>query len=326
MGTAEKEKQSVALSSVLAAVFLTGLKLAVGVASGSLGILAEAAHSGLDLGAALITYFAVRISGKPADRNHLYGHGKVENLSALFETILLLVTCIWIIHEAYDRLMVKPVKVEASIWAFAVMAISIVVDISRSRMLYRAAHKHNSQALEADALHFRTDIWSSAVVIFGLFGVKMAEWFPALDFFQRADALAALGVAMIVVHVSVKLGMRTIEGLLDVAPAGMAEKIRSLVESMNDVKDCHAVRVRPSGPHLFIDVHVSLDEKMPLKQVHELMDQVEEIVMKAIPNADVTVHPEPSDDRPQTGASTENQRGLNETKAQSGSTPGTESP
>ena len=294
MKNAEQEKMTAALNSVVAAVFLTGMKLVVGLMSGSLGILAEAAHSGLDLGAALVTYFAVRISGKPADQKHLYGHGKVENLSAFFETVLLLVTCIWIIHEAYERLVVKPMAVEASIWAFAVMVISIGVDISRSRMLYRVAHKHNSQALEADALHFSTDIWSSAVVLFGLFCVKIGDWFPAVGFLQRADALAALGVALIVVHVSIKLGIRTIEGLLDVAPAGMAETIKFLVESMNEIKDCHAVRVRTSGPRLFVDVHVSLDGNMPLKQVHQLTDQVEERVQQTIPNADVTVHPEPS--------------------------------
>ena len=293
MQTATQEKKAAALNSVAAAVFLTGLKLVVGLASGSIGILAEAAHSGLDLVAALVTYFAVRISSKPADQKHLYGHGKVENLSALFETLLLLVTCVWIIHEAYDRLVVKHVSVNASLWAFAVMGISIVVDISRSRMLYRAARKHNSQALEADALHFQTDIWSSAVVLFGLFAVKIADWFPALAFLQRGDAVAALGVALIVIHISIKLGLRTIEGLLDVAPAGMAEQVRSLVESLRDIKDCHAVRVRTSGPSLFIDVHVSLDENLTLKEVHQLTDQVEARVQQAIPKADVTIHPEP---------------------------------
>jgi cation diffusion facilitator family transporter len=164
------EKRSVAISSVIAAVGLTGFKLIVGFATGSLGILAEAAHSGLDLMAAVMTFLAVRISGKPADPNHLYGHGKVENLSALFETLLLLVTCIWIIYEARHRLLFHTIDLEVNYWSFTVMITSIVVDISRSRMLYRAARKYNSQALEADALHFSTDIWSSGVVILGLFG------------------------------------------------------------------------------------------------------------------------------------------------------------
>ncbi len=293
MNGAEHEKNTAALSSVVAAVFLTTVKLVIGLLSGSLGILAEAAHSALDLLAALVTCIAVWISGKPADRKHLYGHGKVENLSALIETILLLVTCIWIIHEAYDRLVVRQVHIDASIWTFAVMGISIAVDIGRSRMLYRVARKHNSQALEADALHFSTDIWSSAVVLFGLLGVKVADWFPELAFLQRADAVAALGVAILVIYVSMRLGLRSVEGLLDAAPAGMAEKVKDMVESMSEVKDCHAVRARTSGPQLFIDVHVSLDGNMALRKVHQVMDQIEERVQQNIPNADVTVHPEP---------------------------------
>jgi cation diffusion facilitator family transporter len=296
MSHADKEKKAVALNSVMAAIFLTGMKLVVGVVSGSLGILAEAAHSGLDLVAAIVTYLAVRVSGKPADRQHQYGHGKIENLSAFFETILLLVTCIWIIHEAYDRLMAKEVHIDASIWTFGVMIVSIVVDISRSRMLYKAADKHKSQALEADALHFSTDIWSSAVVIVGLLGVKIAGWFPDLDWLNKADAVAALGVAIIVIYVSVRLGVKTLEGLLDAAPEGMNEKIKSVVESIEEIKDCHAIRVRSSGPQFFIDVHVSMDGNLPLKVAHQLTDVIEEKIQKEIPGADITVHPEPAPD------------------------------
>ncbi len=180
--TGNQEKNMAALNSVAAAFLLTGLKVVVGVLSGSMGILAEAAHSGLDLAAAIVTCFAVRAASKPPDRDHAYGHGKVENLSALVETLLLLATCAWIIHESIHRLTTRHVQVDASIWAFAVMGISIAVDISRSRMLYRVAAKHRSQALEADALHFSTDIWSSAVVILGLLGVKLAGWYPGLEF------------------------------------------------------------------------------------------------------------------------------------------------
>ena len=153
----EHEKKNVALSSVVAAVFLTSIKLVVGLLTGSLGILAEAAHSGLDLIAAVVTYIAVRVSGRPPDSEHHYGHGKVENLSALIETLLLLATCAWIIYEAVNRLFFEDVLVEATPWAFAVMAVSIIVDFTRSRALMKAAKKHGSQALEADALHFSTD-------------------------------------------------------------------------------------------------------------------------------------------------------------------------
>jgi cation diffusion facilitator family transporter len=296
MDQANRDKSQVALNSVFAAVFLTAIKLVVGGLSGSLGIMAEAAHSGLDLVAALVTLLAVRASGKPADRQHLYGHGKIENLSALFETLLLLVTCVWIIHEAYDRLLAKTVVVDASIWTFLVMGVSIGVDVSRSRMLYRAAKEHKSQALEADALHFSTDIWSSAVVLVGLLGVRIGEWVPALDFLAKADAVAALGVALIVIYVSGRLGSRTLSELLDAAPEGMSDTVKSVAESIPEVKDCHSIRLRSSGPRVFIDAHVTLDGNMRLSDAHRLTDAIEERIQAAIPGADITVHPEPERD------------------------------
>jgi cation diffusion facilitator family transporter len=284
----------VAISSVIAAVGLTGFKLIVGLATGSLGILAEAVHSGLDLMAAVMTFLAVRISGKPADPNHLYGHGKVENLSALFETLLLLVTCIWIIYEARHRLLFHTIDLEVNYWSFTVMITSIVVDISRSRMLYRAARKYNSQALEADALHFSTDIWSSGVVILGLFCVKLSDWVPSLAFLRQADSVAAIVVGLIVVYVSIRLGIRTIQALLDVAPSGTEKKIISVVKVLPGVMDCHNVRVRYSGPQLFVDIHVLLDGNQTLIEAHNLTEEIERVIQKIIPNADVTVHPEPN--------------------------------
>ena len=288
------EKQSAALTSVIAAVGLTGFKIIVGFATGSLGILAEAAHSGLDLIAAMMTFLAVRISGKPPDPNHLYGHGKVENLSALFETFLLLVTCFWIIYEATHRLFFHTVDLKVTFWSFAVMITSIVVDISRSRVLYRAARKYNSQALEADALHFSTDIWSSGVVILGLFFVKLSEWVPSLTFLRQGDSVAALMVGLIVVYVSVRLGIRTVQALLDVAPSGIEKKIISAVEVLPGVTDCHNVRVRYSGSQFFVDIHVLVDGNQTLKEAHSLTEEIERVIQKFIPNADVTVHPEPS--------------------------------
>jgi cation diffusion facilitator family transporter len=290
---AHEEKLAAALNSIGAAALLTGLKVAVGVLSGSLGILAEAAHSGLDLAAAIITALAVRAASKPADKDHLYGHGKVENLSALVETLLLLATCGWIISEAIERLTAKHVRVEASFWVFAVMAISIVVDISRSRMLARVAAKHRSQALEADALHFSTDVWSSAVVIVGLIGIKLADWYPGMGFLYRADAVAALFVAAIVVGVSARLGYRTVEALIDTSRAGIAEKVKARVERMENVLDCHAVRVRHSGPHDFVDLHITVDGEQTLNAAHALTEEVERAVIEILPGADVTVHPEP---------------------------------
>jgi cation diffusion facilitator family transporter len=290
---AEHDKKSAALSSVGAAVFLTALKVAVGLWSGSIGILAEAAHSGLDFVAAVVTYLAVRASIRPADAEHHYGHGKIENLSAMVETVLLLVTCGWIIHEALARLTAETVLVDASVWAFSVMAISILVDISRSRMLNRVAVKHRSQALEADALHFSTDVWSSAVVILGLIGVKLAAIVPQMHVLIKADAVAALIVAAIVVVVSLRLGMRTVQALLDAAPGGMAERVKAAVENVAGVHGCHAVRIRHSGPHYFVDLHVLLDGAQSLEAAHALTDRIEQKVRALLPEADVTVHPEP---------------------------------
>ncbi len=301
---AHQEKHQAALSSVIAAIGLTTFKLIVGLLTNSLGILAEALHSGLDLIAALVTLFAVRESGKPADEAHLYGHGKIENVSALFETFLLLVTCVWIISESIQRLFFKSVEVDASIWAFIVMGASIAIDFTRSRILARAARKHNSQALEADALHFSTDIWSSTVVILGLAGVWLASLVPSLAFLKKADAIAAMGVAGIVVYVSIELGYRAIQGLLDRAPKGLASSITKAVEAIPGVANCHAVRVRPSGPEMFVDVHVLLDKNLTLEQAHAKTEEIELVICGQAPGADVTVHPEPIPD-PQPAAVTD---------------------
>ncbi len=282
-----------ALSSLLAAVLLTAFKFVVGLLTGSLGILAEAAHSGLDLAAALLTFLAVRYSGRPPDPGHLYGHGKIENLSALAETLLLLITCAWIVWEAIRRLLLHRISVEVTWWSFAVMATSIAVDFSRSRMLERAARKFRSQALEADALHFRTDIWSSGVVIGGLIAVKLADWRPGLEFLRVGDAVAALGVSAVVMFVSVQLGRRTIDELLDTAPPGLEGRIGTAVDSLPGVRNCHNIRVRYSGPMPFVDLHVLVDGGQTLTQAHDLTETIEKAIQEIVPGADVTVHPEP---------------------------------
>ncbi len=290
---AENEKRRAALNSVLAAIFLTTFKIIVGAATGSLGILAEAAHSALDLVAALVTFFAVRFSDRPADEEHRYGHGKIENFSALIETVLLLITSAWIIYEAINRLFFEDVVVDASFWAFLVMGVSIFVDYNRSRMLQRAAKQYHSQALEADALHFSTDIWSSSVVIVGLIGVKLAEWIPGLSFLSKADAIAAIVVAIIVIFVSLQMGKRTVQALLDTAPAKLSGEIKSAVEAVPGVVECHRVRVREAGPYLFVDAHVALAGNPPLSEAHDVILQVEEAILRIAPRSDVTVHADP---------------------------------
>jgi cation diffusion facilitator family transporter len=292
---ASRDKRSAALSSVVAAVGLTTFKIIVGLLTNSLGILAEAAHSALDLVAALMTFFAVRVSDRPADEEHNFGHGKVENLSALFETLLLLATSAWIIYEAIQRLFFVTVKVEASIWSFIVMGTSIVIDYTRSRILYRAARKYNSQALEADALHFSTDIWSSSVVILGLIGLTVARYVPGLDWMHKADSVAALVVALIVIYVSGQLGFRTISSLLDTAPKGLADKVESVAAGVPGVVDAHAVRIRPSGAHTFIDMHITMDGRVTLQEAHAATELIEAAIQKVVSPADVTVHVEPAE-------------------------------
>ena len=293
-GQADREKRAAALNSVVAALFLTGMKAVVGLMTGSLGILAEALHSGLDLAAAGMTLLAVRVSGRPPDRDHPYGHGKVENLSALAETMLLLATCGWIVWEAAGRLAFKSVHVEASVAAFAVMAISILVDVSRSRMLSRVARKHDSQALEADALHFATDVWSSAVVILGLACVALADRLGR-PWLVHADALAALGVSAIVVWVSVRLGRRTITALVDGVPATLGDDLTAAVR-VPGVVDVRRVRVRRAGADTFADVVLTVDRSATLAEAHAVANRAENAAKALLPRADVVVHVEPSDE------------------------------
>jgi cation diffusion facilitator family transporter len=280
-----REKKNIALTSVLAAVVLTGMKLAVGLMTNSLGILSEAAHSGLDFLAALITYFAVSVSDKPPDEDHQYGHGKMENVSALFETILLLVTCGWIIWEAVERLATRTSHVDANAWSYAVVAISIVIDFSRSRALSRVAKKHKSQALEADALHFSSDIWSSLTVLAGLVCVSLG--------YSSIDSVAALAVALLVLFVSYRLGRRTIDALMDRVPEGVTRNVGESIKSVQGVEEVRSVRVRASGARVFVDVIVGLSRTLHFERAHKVMDDIEKAIHAAEPGADVTVHAEP---------------------------------
>jgi len=267
------------------ALFLTLMKLVVGLLTSSLGILSEAAHSGLDFLAALMTYFTVRFSGKPADREHPYGHMKFENASALFETLLLLVTCIWIIYEAIERLFFKTVVVDVNFWSYAVVIIAIVLDYSRSRMLYRVARKTHSQALEADALHFSTDILSSLVVLAGLIFTRFG-WL-------KADAIAALGVSIFVLVVSFRLAWRSISALVDRVPADHVLLATAAAMSIPEVKRVYDVRVREAGDRHFIDMKVAFDPSVPFRIIHSLTEAVEKAVKRPFRKADVMVHAEP---------------------------------
>jgi cation diffusion facilitator family transporter len=248
----------------------------------------------LDLVAALITFFAVRISDRPADKSHLYGHGKVENLSALAETGLLLLTCVWIIYEAFDQLIFHTTRVNPNIWAFLTMGISILIDFSRSRVLSRAAKKYKSRALEADALHFSTDIWSSSVVIAGLLLVRFGDLSGQRSIFVRADAISALVVALIVIYVSVRLGKRTVDALLDSAPRGLAEQITAAVSRIDGVRKVAQVRLRGSGSQVFVDLRIAVPRHLSFEASHAITSQVHEAVHAIDSNADVVVDAVPT--------------------------------
>jgi cation diffusion facilitator family transporter len=282
-----KEKNRVALLSVFAAVFLTGFKLLVGFLTGSLGILSEALHSALDLVAAVITYVSVRISDKPADREHHFGHGKIENFSAFIETILLVVTSVWIIHEAISRLISGNTHIEVIGWSYVVVISSIVIDFSRSRALKRVAVKYNSQALEADALHFSTDIWSSTVVLFGLICANFGYYF--------ADSIAALGVAIIVLYVSYKLGRKAMDVLLDKAPEGTIELVKDRLLAHPEILHFHSIKTRTAGADTFIRFNIHLEPNLSLLQAHEICDEIEREIMELIPRSEVFIHSEPED-------------------------------
>jgi len=281
-----REKEMAAVSSLAVAIALTTMKAIVGILTNSLGIISEALHSGLDLVAAATTLYAVRISGKPPDRDHHFGHGKYESFSALVEVILLLATCAWISYEALQRLLFRETHIEASVAAFAVMMISIVLDYSRSRILYRTAKKYKSQALEADALHFSTDIMSSSVVILGLLFVSFG--------YRIADPLAAIGVVIVVVALSLRLGMRTVAVLLDRAPEGLADSIVAEVVKIPGVRSGGRIRVRPSGAQTFIDLEVFVDRSINFERVNAIVVEVERAVRNLVPNSDIVVRTQPA--------------------------------
>lgn len=286
------EKRAVARNSVLAAVAITTLKVVVGVTTGSLGLLSEAAHSALDLIAAVITLLSIRVSDKPADAEHQYGHGKVENFSAFMETGLLLLTCVWIVYEAAQRLFFHRVEIEPSMAAFAVLLISMGVDFWRSRALGRIAVKYDSQALEADALHFSTDIWSSGVVILGLLLVMAGRnW--GIDWLRDADPVAALIVAGVVVWVSWRLARRTIDSLLDAAPAGVRNKIIAAVSKVDGMLEVDRVRIRRAGNRYFADLSIGLARNVTFQRSEQVADAVTNAVHGILPDADVVVHSVP---------------------------------
>ena len=295
---AHHEKSHAALSSVLWSAFLTGIKIWAGVATGSLGIISEALHSGLDLMAAAMTFYAVRLASRPADESHPYGHEKIENLSALAETALLLVTCAWIVWEAVDRLFYNEAEISLTWWAFAVVAVSLLVDVNRSAMLRRVAKKHKSQALEADALHFTTDIWSSAVVLLGLSCVWLAHLVPAESVWhgmlEKADAVAALLVAALVCSVAFGLAKRSIHALMDGGSSSLTNQVLAAMKKNVPDYPVKRIRLRDGGARIFVELDVEAPSELHVDDAHDVAESIEGIVKYELPEADVIVHIEPA--------------------------------
>src|SRR6202140_4828206 len=286
-----REKKRAALLSVGSGLLLVSLKTFLVVRTGSLGVLSEALHSGLDLLAAIITFLSVRMSDQPADEKHPYGHGKFENFSAFVETGLLALTALYIVYEAFHRLFFRSVHIQPSLTAILVLLIALSIDITRARALRRVARKYSSDALEANALHFSTDVWSTIVVIAGI-GLVWAGETWNLPWLNYADAMAGLAVAAVILWVGSQLGRRTIDALLDAAPEGPQQEIARAVARMDGVLDVDRVRVRRAGNHHFVDATVSVARTASLEQVHALSDAIEKRIGEIVP-ADVMVHAEP---------------------------------
>jgi cation diffusion facilitator family transporter len=282
----QAEKERVALVSIAASAGLTVAKAFVGFSTGSLAILSEAGHSLIDFGATVMTYVAVRISGKPADEEHHYGHGKVEAVSALAETALLFLLSGIVIWEAANRLLAhEGHAVDATIWAFGVILASIVIDFFRARALTHTAEKTSSHALEADALHFSSDLWSSFAVLLGLVGVHFElRW---------ADSVAALVVAVLVCVAGWRLGKRTIDTLTDVAPPGAAAKITTIAGRIPGVVRVEQVRARAVGQQIFIELQLAVSRTLPLDRVSALKDEVAAALRQQIPGAEPVVTTDP---------------------------------
>lgn len=289
---ARSEKRSVAMMSVLAASAMTLLKFVAGLLTGSLGMLSDAAHSGIDLAGAGLTFMSVRISDKPADENHPYGHGKVENVSAFVETFLMLASSLWITYEAISRIFLRPVEIHYSFWPLLVLGLSIAVDYWRSRQLMAVANKYGSQALEADALHFSSDIWSTVAVFIGL----CASWLGAhlqVSWLRLADAFAAICVSLMILYFGGKLGYRTIAALVDTVPIEVRQRVLSEVRHTPGVLSVDQARMRRSGNSYFADLTLSLSRQSTFQHTEELVHSATAAVQRILPGADVVIHTVP---------------------------------
>ena len=287
-----QEKLGAAITSLIAAGCVGALKLITGLLTGSLGMLSESAHSGIDIVAAGITLFSVQVSDRPADEDHNYGHGKIESLSAFVETVLMLGSCVWIVYEAVERIFLHPVALRLHLWPFAVLLLSMIVDYFRSRALMHVARRHASEALEADALHFSTDVWSSAAVMAGLFAAWAGQRWK-IPHLELADSFAALLVAAVILRVSWRLARRTMDALLDATPAQTRRELIRAIGRIDGVLDIERVRVRRSGNAYFADLSLGLARNLTFQRSEQIVGDATATVQKILPGADVVVHSMP---------------------------------
>lgn len=285
-----EQKEAAALASIFASSGMTIAKFVAAIFTGSLGLLSEAVHGLLDVGATIMTYFAVKIADLPADDEHHYGHAKIESVAALFETGLLFLASFWIMWEAVQRLLGHGGQVDVHPAALAVVVGSIVIDFYRARNLSRVAKLTNSQALEADALHFSSDMWSSAVVLVGLGAVMVG--------FPMGDAIAAFGVSAFVLLAGWRLGKRTIDSLMDMAPDGVTDKLRAAIERIGGVVAIERIRARPSGATVFVDLDVAVSRTRSFEDIARIKRDIVAAVKVAVPEAEISViaHPRALDD------------------------------
>jgi cation diffusion facilitator family transporter len=278
------EKVKTARLSIISNSSLIVIKLLAGLFSGSVSILSEAIHSGMDLLAAVIAFFSVKMSDNPPDKEHPYGHGKFENISGVIEAVLIFVAAGWIIYEAVHKI-IAPQPIDNLEIGAAVMAISAVVNFLVSRRLYRVAKKTDSIALEADALHLKTDVYTSVGVAVGLSLIWLTGW-------HFLDPVVAIGVALLIIKESYNLLRNAYSPLLDSSLSGEETLIISGVIK-NRGLSFHHLRTRKSGRYRFADLHLELPENMALKDVHNICDEIEHEIEGRIDNIEVQIHVEP---------------------------------
>jgi len=290
------EKRRVARNSMLAATAMTLLKLGAGLLSGSLGVLSDAVHSGLDLVGAALTFFSVRVSDKPADEEHTYGHAKFENLSAFSEVLLMVASCIWIIWEAVSRILHHAVAVTHFAIPAAVLLASISVDFWRSRKLRAVAGRTGSPALATDAFHFSSDIWASVAVLAGL-GANFIGARYSIPALRYADPAAALLVALMIIHLTIYLGHEAVSVLLDEVPVETRRRILAEVERVSGVLAIEQARVRRAGAGHFADLTLALPRRFTFEHTGELVREATAAVQRVLPEADVVIHTVPREAR-----------------------------